>query len=79
MTESVVKTTDTTKGAHTAPFGLLLVNLGSPDGTDYISMRRCLKEFLMDKRVIEWPRIAWYPILFGIVLKTRPGKVGKAY
>ncbi|MCA0343150.1 ferrochelatase [Shinella sp. DD12] len=59
--------------------GVLLVNLGTPDGTDYPSMRRYLKEFLMDKRVIEWPRIAWYPILFGIVLNTRPGKVGKAY
>ncbi len=59
--------------------GVLLVNLGTPDGTDYTSMRRYLKEFLMDKRVIEWPRIAWYPILFGIVLSTRPGKVGKAY
>jgi ferrochelatase len=59
--------------------GVLLVNLGTPDGTDYASMRRYLKEFLTDKRVIEWPRIAWYPILFGIVLNTRPGKVGKAY
>ena len=59
--------------------GVLLVNLGTPDSTDYTSMRRYLKEFLTDKRVIEWPRIAWYPILFGIVLNTRPGKVGKAY
>ena len=59
--------------------GVLLVNLGTPDGTDYASMRRYLKEFLTDKRVIEWPKIAWYPILFGIVLNTRPGKVGKAY
>jgi len=59
--------------------GVLLVNLGTPDGTDYTSMRRYLKEFLTDKRVIEWPKIAWYPILFGIVLRTRPGKVGKAY
>lgn len=59
--------------------GILIVNLGTPDGTDYTSMRRYLKEFLMDKRVIEWPRYLWYPILFGIVLNTRPGKVGKAY
>jgi ferrochelatase len=36
--------------------GVLLVNLGTPEGTDYPSMRRYLKEFLMDKRVIEWPR-----------------------
>lgn len=59
--------------------GVLLVNLGTPDGTDYTSMRRYLKEFLTDKRVIEWSPWKWYPILFGIVLNTRPGKVGKAY
>jgi ferrochelatase len=59
--------------------GVLLVNLGTPDGTDYSSMRRYLKEFLTDKRVIEWPKAIWYPVLFGIVLNTRPGKVGKAY
>jgi ferrochelatase len=59
--------------------GVLLVNLGTPDGTDYTSMRRYLKEFLTDRRVIEWSPWKWYPILFGIVLNTRPGKVGKAY
>ncbi len=59
--------------------GVLLVNLGTPDGTDYTSMRRYLKEFLSDRRVIEWSRLFWYPILYGIVLNTRPGKVGKAY
>ncbi len=63
----------------TGKVGVLLVNLGTPDGTDYTSMRRYLKEFLTDKRVIEWSRLFWYPILFGIVLNTRPGKVGKAY
>ncbi|MDO6965290.1 ferrochelatase [Rhizobium alvei] len=59
--------------------GVLLVNLGTPDGTDYKSMRRYLKEFLMDRRVIEWSPFFWYPILFGIVLNRRPQKVGKAY
>ncbi len=59
--------------------GVLLVNLGTPDGTDFTSMRRYLKEFLTDRRVIEWSRWKWYPILFGIVLNTRPRKVGKAY
>ncbi|MET0749193.1 MAG: ferrochelatase [Rhizobium sp.] len=59
--------------------GVLIVNLGTPDGTDYTSMRRYLREFLTDKRVIEWSPWKWYPILFGIVLNTRPGKVGKAY
>lgn len=59
--------------------GVLLVNLGTPDGTDYAPMRRYLKEFLSDKRVIEWPRALWYPILYGIVLNTRPKKSGAAY
>lgn len=59
--------------------GVLLINLGTPEGTDYKSLRSYLKEFLMDKRVIEWSPWKWYPILFGIVLNTRPQKVGKAY
>lgn len=59
--------------------GVLLVNLGTPDGTDKVSMRRYLKQFLMDRRVIEWSPLYWYPILFGIVLNRRPAKVGKAY
>ncbi|MDN2565036.1 ferrochelatase [Aquibium sp. A9E412] len=59
--------------------GVLLVNLGTPDGTDFAPMRRYLKEFLSDRRVIEWPRALWYPILYGIVLNTRPQKSGAAY
>ncbi|WP_292897080.1 ferrochelatase [Nitratireductor sp.] len=59
--------------------GVLLVNLGTPDGTDYAPMRRYLKEFLSDPRVIEWPKAIWYPILYGIVLNTRPKKSGAAY
>jgi ferrochelatase len=59
--------------------GVLLVNLGTPDGTDRKSMRRYLKEFLTDRRVIEWPRAIWYPILYGIVLNTRPARKGKDY
>ncbi|MFB9952480.1 ferrochelatase [Rhizobium puerariae] len=59
--------------------GVLLVNLGTPDGTDYWPMRRYLAEFLSDRRVIEWSRLYWYPILYGIVLSKRPQKVGKAY
>jgi protoporphyrin/coproporphyrin ferrochelatase len=59
--------------------GVLLVNLGTPDGTDYRSMRRYLREFLSDRRVIEWPRAVWYPILHGIVLTTRPKRSGAAY
>ncbi|ADZ69268.1 ferrochelatase [Polymorphum gilvum] len=63
----------------TGRIGVLLVNLGTPDGTSYWPMRRYLREFLSDKRVIEWPKAIWYPILHGIVLMTRPKKSGKAY
>lgn len=59
--------------------GVLLVNLGTPDGTDYKSMRRYLREFLSDPRVIELPKIAWNPILYGLVLTTRPQKSGANY
>ena len=59
--------------------GVLLVNLGTPDGTDYKSMWRYLREFLSDPRVIELPKIAWYPILYGLVLTTRPQKSGANY
>ena len=59
--------------------GVLLVNLGTPDGTSYWPMRRYLKEFLSDKRVIEWPKAILWPILNGIVLSVRPQKSGKAY
>lgn len=59
--------------------GVLLVNLGTPDGTDYWSMRRYLKEFLSDRRVIETSRLIWWPLLNGIILTTRPGRKGKDY
>lgn len=62
-----------------AKTGLLLVNLGTPDGTDKKSMRRYLKQFLSDKRVIEVPRLLWWVILNGIILNVRPKKSGQAY
>jgi ferrochelatase len=59
--------------------GVLIVNLGTPDATDYWSMRRYLKEFLSDRRVIETPRLIWWPLLNFIILSTRPGRKGKDY
>ena len=59
--------------------GILLLNLGTPDGTDYGSMRRYLREFLSDPRVIELNKAIWYPILYGAVLTTRPQKSGANY
>jgi ferrochelatase len=63
----------------TGRIGVLLANLGTPDGTDYRSMWRYLREFLSDPRVIELPRAVWYPILYGTVLTTRPQKSGANY
>ena len=62
-----------------AKVGVLLMNLGTPDGTDYWSMRRYLSEFLSDQRVIEAPKWLWQVILQGIILTTRPSKSGEAY
>ncbi|MFL5002077.1 MAG: ferrochelatase [Xanthobacteraceae bacterium] len=59
--------------------GVLLVNLGTPDATDYFSMRRYLKEFLSDRRVIEENRIKWWLILNLIILSVRPGRKGRDY
>lgn len=59
--------------------GVLLLNLGTPDATDYWSMRRYLKQFLSDRRVIEVPRLLWWPLLNLIILTTRPGRKGKDY
>ena len=59
--------------------GVLLVNLGTPEGTAYWPMRRYLGEFLSDRRVIETPRSIWQPILQGIMLSARPKKSGALY
>ncbi len=59
--------------------GVLIVNLGTPDGTSYWPMRRYLGEFLSDRRVIETNRLLWWPLLNFVILSTRPSKSGKAY
>lgn len=59
--------------------GVLLLNLGTPDGTDYWSMRRYLKEFLSDRRVIEENPVLWWFILNGPILTKRPFSSGAAY
>ncbi len=59
--------------------GVLLLNLGTPDATSYWPMRRYLKEFLSDSRVIEISRLKWWPILNGVILTVRPGRKGKDY
>lgn len=59
--------------------GLLLINLGTPDGPDPASVRRYLAEFLSDRRVVEIPPLLWQPILRGPILLTRPRKSAHAY
>ena len=59
--------------------GILLVNLGTPEATDYWSMRKYLKQFLMDKRAVDIFRPLWWLILNGPILIFRPSKSGKAY
>ncbi|KQN69934.1 ferrochelatase [Devosia sp. Leaf64] len=59
--------------------GVLLLNLGTPDATDFWSVRRYLKEFLSDRRVIDTNRLIWWPILNLIILNFRPQKAGHAY
>ena len=59
--------------------GVLLANLGTPDATDYWSMRRYLKEFLSDKRVIEENSLIWKLVFNGIILTRRPRAKGRDY
>ncbi|MFM5908560.1 MAG: ferrochelatase [Novosphingobium sp.] len=59
--------------------GVLLVNLGTPDAPTPAAVKRYLGEFLMDPRVVEIPRLVWWPILNGIILTTRPRKSAHAY
>ncbi|WP_426414161.1 ferrochelatase [Bradyrhizobium ganzhouense] len=59
--------------------GVLLSNLGTPDGTDYWSVRRYLAEFLSDRRVVEAPRLLWLFILNALILTTRPRRKGQDY
>ena len=62
-----------------AKIGIVLANLGTPDATDYWSMRRYLSEFLSDKRVVDYSAWLWQPLLQGIILTRRPFSSGAAY
>ncbi|MCK0102822.1 ferrochelatase [Pseudohalocynthiibacter sp. F2068] len=62
-----------------ARVGVLIANLGTPDGYDYRSMRRYLNEFLSDQRVIDYPAWKWQPLLQLIILTKRPFSSGAAY
>jgi len=59
--------------------GVLLTNLGTPDAPEKSALRRYLKEFLWDPRVVEVPRPLWWMILNGVILNIRPARSAAAY
>lgn len=59
--------------------GVLLANLGTPEAPSAAALRPYLKQFLSDPRVVEIPRVVWWPILNGIILNTRPAKSAAKY
>jgi ferrochelatase len=63
----------------TGRVAVLVVNLGTPDAPTPAAVKRYLREFLSDRRVVEIPPLLWQPILRGIILNTRPRKSAHAY
>nr|VFJ48770.1 MAG: ferrochelatase [Candidatus Kentron sp. FW]VFJ58840.1 MAG: ferrochelatase [Candidatus Kentron sp. FW] len=61
------------------PIGILITNLGTPAAPTPGAVREYLAEFLWDRRVVDAPRLLWWLILHGIILRTRPGKSAKIY
>lgn len=59
--------------------GVLLVNLGTPDAATPVAVRRYLKQFLWDPRVVEIPRLLWWIILHGYILRVRPARSARLY
>ena len=62
-----------------ARVGVLLVNLGTPDEPTPAALRRYLGEFLSDPRVVEIPRAVWWPLLHGVILRSRPARSARKY
>jgi len=59
--------------------GVLLVNLGSPQAATRKAVARFLRPFLLDRRVVELPRLLWWPLLQGVIIPLRAGRVARAY
>lgn len=59
--------------------GVLVVNLGTPDAPTAAAVRRYLAEFLSDRRVVDYPRLLWLPLLHGVILNIRPARSAEAY
>lgn len=62
-----------------SPIGILLLNLGTPDAPTPQALRRYLRQFLSDRRVVEVPRLVWWPILNGIILPLRSRRSAAKY
>src|SRR4051812_2595197 len=77
--EQSESTAEQPQAAARGRIGVLLVNLGTPDGTDAAAVRRYLREFLNDRRVIEETGIVWKFVLNGIILPFRPRRKGRDY
>ncbi len=67
------------KHGSAARIGVLLVNLGTPDAPTPAALRRYLAEFLSDPRVVEIPKLLWWLILHGVILRVRPAKSARKY
>lgn len=67
------------RAPNTERTGVLLVNLGTPDAPTPEAVRRYLREFLSDRRVVDLPPLVWQPVLRGVILNTRPARSAKAY
>ena len=67
------------KHGNAARVGVLLVNLGTPDAPTPAALRRYLAEFLSDPRVVEIPKLLWWMILHGVILRVRPAKSALKY
>ena len=59
--------------------GVLLTNTGTPDAPTPRALRRFLAQFLSDRRVIEYPRWLWLPLLHGVILNLRPSRSARLY
>lgn len=59
--------------------GILLANLGTPDAPTPVAVKRYLRQFLSDKRVVDTPRLLWWPLLRGVILPLRSPRVAKLY
>ena len=66
---------------HSQPpqVGILLCNTGTPAAPTAQALRPYLKQFLSDRRIIEWSRWFWWPLLHGIILNTRPARSARLY